>query len=113
VDLSRLSLPGLRADLKEHLDVVGALEVVHEQQSLGLGLAEGILELMSTIGGIDIDHDYARLGRGKLGDDPFGKVCGPDGQAVALPEAQSHEALGGAVQLFLQLAIGVAFLLMN
>jgi len=113
VDIARFGIPGLGADLEEHLDIVGALEAVHEQQGLGLGLAKSILQLVGSVGGIDVDHDYARFGRGELGDDPLSQVGGPDGQAVALLQAQGHEAFGGAVQLLLQLTICVTFVLVD
>ena len=108
VNLARLSRPGLGTDLVEHLHVVRAFKVVHEQQGLCLRLTQSILQFVRPVGGVDVHHDDARFCRGELGDDPFRQVCGPYSEAVALLEAQSDETLRGAVQLLLQFAIGVS-----
>ena len=74
----------------------------------GIGLVEDVFQFGRFVAGIDRDQDGADLGRGKLQDDPFRDVVGPDGDVVPLLDPQLQQPLGNLAADLVELAIGVA-----
>ena len=63
---------------------------------------------MGAVGRVDGNQHGADAGGGELGHNPFGVVGGPQGNVIALFDAQGHQATGNLVALFLELSPGVA-----
>ena len=94
--LTCLRLPGLGTNLIKHRDIIRGLEALDQHQSPHPGVTQSMLQLMSPIGGVDIDQHGSYHGRGKLDDHPFRVVCSPDGDPVTLFHPQAYEAFGSS-----------------
>ena len=68
--------------MRQHLVVVLSLETVRGHEALEADLVEAVLQLRCLVGGVDVDQDQARLGRGELGQVPLVGVGTPDTNPV-------------------------------
>ena len=103
----------LRRQLVDHPRVVRGLEPRRGHQPRAAGLLERVLHLVEPVARVDVDEDRAQLGRGELGDRPLRAVRRPDPDALALLDAERDQRAGAAVDLGLELAVGVAQVLVT
>ena len=111
--LAGLGVRPLGRQLAQHADVVAGLEARHGHQRLAIDLVQGVFDFGRAIGRVDVDQHQPRLGGGQLHQHPFGIVVRPDADAVARRQAQAQQGARQAVGLGLQLAVGVAALLVR
>ena len=78
----RLTVLQTRQHLRQHPVVVLGLEAVRGHKAPEPDLVEAVLQLRGLIGGVDVDQDQPRLGRGKLCQVPLMGVGSPDTNPV-------------------------------
>ena len=66
---------------------------------------------MDTVGRVDVHENRANLGRRVLRHNPLGVIGRPDAKSFACVDPQCHQSAGEAIDLGLELAIGVAQIL--
>ena len=80
-----------------------SLETVRGHEALEADLVEAVLELRGLVGGVNVDQDQPRLGRGKLGEVPLVGVGAPDTDPVSRNQPQLQQSGSEAVNLLLNL----------
>src|SRR5690554_6300533 len=99
--------------LVDHFPVVGGFEAVCGDQGGYAGQVEGVLQFVHAVGRVDVHQDGADFGGGKLGNGPLIPVGGPDADAVAAFDADGHKGARGFVDLFNELFVGPADVLVQ
>ena len=82
----------------------------HQEQAHP-GLIEGVLELVSPVGRVDVDEDGPDAGGRVLGDDPLVPVGRPHPDPVPLLDAHRHQPAGHLGHLVPELLVGHAYAL--
>ena len=103
---ARLGGAQLRANLRQHGEIIRRFETVDEEQRLGVALGQHVAQLKRAIGGIDGHQHDAQPGSRQLQDDPLRHVGGPKGHVVAAFQTEGQQSPGGFIDLLGQLAIG-------
>jgi hypothetical protein len=100
------------ADLAEDLEIVdaGCVEPIGEDEDLGVGLAQHVLDFEGLVAAVAGDGDPAHLGDGEMRHVPLDAIGHPEHGMIAGGEAESHETEGEGVHAALELAVGDALL---
>jgi len=101
--------PGLlriRTGFVEHPDIIRGFEPSLQNQGLDLGLLQNIFQFIRPVCRVDIHHDGADRGCGKLDGDPFGIIHCPDSHPVTFLDSQRHQPLCEAIDLGEEVPIG-------
>ena len=93
----------LRDELVQNLHVVAVAEARDYEDVLRVGLPEREVELALLVVGVERQEDGADLRGGEHQDDPVRDVRGPEGDLLAVPDAEGHEAAREAVDLLAEL----------
>src|SRR5690606_5619065 len=102
-----------RSQFVDHLAVVGAFKSVCGHQGGDAGQVEGVLQFVHAVGRVDVNQDGTDFGGGELGNGPLVAVGRPDAHSVAAFDADGHEGPGGFVDLFNELFVGPAYVLVQ
>jgi hypothetical protein len=92
VELAGHGIAQLRDHRVQDLEVIHGAEVIGDEQGGRVGLAKDIGELAGSVARVQRDDDDAELGRRILRDEPERAVGQPDGERVALDEAEGGQA---------------------
>ncbi len=112
VELSGLGVVQFRRHVADHADIVAALERRRQDQRLAADLVQRVFKLVGAVCRIDVDQNQPGLGRGELGQHPFGIVLRPDADPVTGLQAQGYQPGRHLVHFVAELAIGPADTLM-
>ena len=92
-------------NLRQHRDVVAALERLSEEDRRDAGLLEHELQLVGAVARVDVDQDRADLGCGVLHQRPLGAVRRPDPDALPLDQPGGEQRPSQPVHLRRELGI--------
>ena len=97
---------GLRPHRIHHVSVAGTAVVGDRDQHPAAGLAQRVLQFVSSVGRIEVDQDHPGPGGGVLQHHPFGPVRRPDPEAVADGQAGTDQGHGRLVHGSIELRVG-------
>src|SRR5262245_13309557 len=89
----------LGANLRQHREVVGRLELIDQKECGSVALSQHILELERAIGGVDVDEHRADAGRGELQQNPLGDVGCPECDMLARLNAETDKTASGRIDI--------------
>ena len=89
--LPRVCRTQLGNQFSQHGSIIGILETLTADKDVALGLAQGKLQFVEAIGGIQRDENCAYFGSRKLRQDPRDAIGGPNADALALSDAQYQQ----------------------
>jgi hypothetical protein len=101
-----LALSDLWADFFKDRRVVRLLEVRMKHERVRAGLLQGIVQLPSSVGGIDIHENSANRGRGELSQDPLFAVAPQNSHSISIADAQRQQALRCVPDFAVKLCVG-------
>jgi hypothetical protein len=103
----------LRADLAQNADVVdaGGGEAIRQDERLGVGLSQDVLDLEGRVAAVARHSDCASLGDAQVGHVPLDAIRHPEHDVVAGPDAERQEPQGEGIGARLELGVGHALAL--